>query len=323
MAPLEIGVHASHEQFAPSRLLEVVRLAEQAGFDAAMCSDHLTPWSEEGTQSGFAWTWLGAAAATTQLPLGVVTAPGDRYHPAIAAQAIATVAELAPGRFAPALGSGQAMNEHVTGRPWPPKSVRNARLAECATVIRRLLRGEQVDHEGLVTVRDARLYTVPAEPPPLFAAALSPETAREVAQWSDGLITVHVARERLREVIEAYVEGGGEGKPIFVQMHLSWAETQDAATAQAMDQWRNNCLPAVLNENLALPVMFDAAGRHLPPEAVADAVVISSDLGRHVDAIAGLESLGVARVMLHQVGREQERFVDVFGSEVLPRVRGS
>lgn len=320
---MQIGIHASHEQFAPSRLLEVVQLAEQAGFDAAMCSDHLTPWSEEGTQSGFAWTWLGAAAATTRLPLGVVTAPGDRYHPAIAAQAIATVAELAPGRFAPALGSGQAMNEHVTGRPWPTKEVRNARLAECAMVIRRLLRGEQVDHEGLVTVRDARLYTVPAEPPPLFAAALSPETAREVAAWSDGLITVHVPRERLREVIDAYVEGGGEGKPVFVQLHLSWAETDEAARAQAMDQWRNNCLPAVLNENLALPAMFDAAGRHLPVETVAESVVVSSDLGRHAETIAALESLGVARVMLHQVGRDQERFVDVFGSEVLPRVRGS
>ena len=114
---MKIGYHASHEQFPPSRLVDVAQRAERSGFDAILSSDHLTPWSERQGESGFAWTWLGAVAATTTVPCGVVTAPGDRYHPAITAQAIATVAELAPGRFIPALGSGQAMNEHVTGAP--------------------------------------------------------------------------------------------------------------------------------------------------------------------------------------------------------------
>ncbi|HWJ10358.1 MAG TPA: LLM class flavin-dependent oxidoreductase, partial [Nocardioides sp.] len=144
---VQVGYHASHEQFPPSRLLTVARRAEQAGFDALLSSDHLAPWSLRQTEAGFAWSWLGAALATTSLPAGIVTAPGDRYHPVIVAQAIGTLAEMFPGRIVASLGSGEALNEHVTGRPWPPKSVRNERLAECASVIRRLLAGEEVTHD--------------------------------------------------------------------------------------------------------------------------------------------------------------------------------
>lgn len=319
---MQVGFHASHEQFTPRRLLDLVVRAEEAGFDAAMCSDHLTPWSEEGTESGFAWTWLGAAAARTQLPLGVVTAPGDRYHPAITAQAIATVADLAAGGFAPALGSGQAMNEHVTGRPWPPKAERNARLAECADVIRRLLAGETVDHDGLVTVRQAKLYTLPEVPPPLFAAALSPESARDVAAWADGLITVLAPEPKLRALMAAFADGGGAGKPVYVQMHLSWADTEEEARSRAMESWRCNSLPPILAENLDLPVQFDAAAAHVPLEQVSGTVLVSADLGRYVDELGRLAELGVERVMLHQVGPAQEEFVDTFGEQVLPRVGG-
>ena len=135
-----IGFHASHEQIPPSRLLAAVRAAEAAGFDAAMCSDHFSPWSERQGESGFAWSWLGAALEATSLSLGCVNAPGQRYHPAIIAQAAATLAEMYPGRFWVALGSGEASNEHITGAPWPDKATRNARLRECVDVMRALLR---------------------------------------------------------------------------------------------------------------------------------------------------------------------------------------
>src|SRR5918997_5709803 len=143
-----IGLHCSHEQIAPSRLLAHVREAEAAGFQAAMSSDHFSPWSERQGESGFAWSFLGAALEATSLPFGVVNAPGQRYHPALIAQAVATLAEMYPGRFWVALGSGEAMNEHITGDRWPPKPERRERLRECVEVIRALLAGEEVTHRG-------------------------------------------------------------------------------------------------------------------------------------------------------------------------------
>ena len=163
-----VGFHVSHEQLAPSAALAAVRAAEAAGFGAAMSSDHFSPWSERQGESGFAWSWLGAALQATSLRFGVVNAPGQRYHPAIVAQAVATLGELYPGRFWVALGSGEASNEHITGDPWPRKAIRQARLRECVEVMRALLAGEEVSHDGLVRVDRARLWTLPAEPPPLL-----------------------------------------------------------------------------------------------------------------------------------------------------------
>ena len=156
-----IGFHASHEQISPGRLLQDVQCAEQAGFEAAMCSDHIEPWSARQGHSGFAWSWLGAALATTSLRFGVVTAPGQRYHPAIIAHASATLADMFPGRFWLAPGSGENMNEHITGDAWPAKETRQLRLEECVDVIRRIHNGEEVTHHGLVTVEQARLWDVP------------------------------------------------------------------------------------------------------------------------------------------------------------------
>ena len=172
-----VAFHCSHEQIAPSRLLRFAQRAEQAGFDGGMSSDHFSPWGERQGESGFAWSFLGAAMARTRLPFGVVNAPGQRYHPAIVAQAAATLTEMFPGRLWVALGTGEASNEHITGEAWPPKRVRNARLRECVDVIRALLAGEEVSHDGLVTVDRARLWTLPEQPPPLFGAAVSPQTA--------------------------------------------------------------------------------------------------------------------------------------------------
>src|ERR671912_365836 len=160
-----IGFHNSHEQIHPAELLEAVRHAEEVGFTAAMSSDHFSPWSARQGQSGFGFSWLGAALATTSLPFGAVNAPGQRYHPAIVAQAVSTLGAMFPGRFWVALGSGEASNEHITGDGWPRKEVRTQRLEECVQVIRRLLEGEEVTHDGLVTVDRARLWEL-ADPVP-------------------------------------------------------------------------------------------------------------------------------------------------------------
>lgn len=158
------GFHASHEQLPPSELLRQVQAAQQAGFSRAMCSDHFAPFGPEQGESGFAWSWLGAALASTDLPFGVVNAPGQRYHPAIIAQAAATLAEMFPDRFWMAVGSGELVNEHITGERWPAKDERNARLLESVQIMRALFAGETVSHRGLVTVDRARLWTLPASP---------------------------------------------------------------------------------------------------------------------------------------------------------------
>ena len=316
-----IGFHASHEQVSPSGLLRALTLAEAAGFDAAMCSDHLAPWGERQGHSGHAWSWLGAALQGTGLSLGVVTAPGQRYHPAVIAQAIATLAEMFPGRFWAALGSGEALNEHVTGDRWPGKAERDARLLECVEVIRALLRGEEVTHEGLVRVDRARVWSLPETPPALIGAAVSKETAGRVGTWADGLVTVARPLDELRPVVDAFREAGGEDKPVLLQAHIAWAEDEATALAIAHEQWRTNVFGGGIMWDLELPSQFDDAARYVRPEDVCGPVMVSADPGRHVEWLHELQDLRPDAIYLHHVGGEQDRFIDVFGERVLPEVK--
>jgi probable non-F420 flavinoid oxidoreductase len=313
-----IGFHASHEQAPPSELLVAACQAEAAGFSHAMCSDHFSPWSERQGESGFAWSWLGAALQVTALPFGVVTAPGQRYHPAVTAQAAATLAELFPDRFWMALGTGEFSNEHITGAAWPNKAERNARLSECVSVIRALLAGEVVDHHGLIRVDRARLWTLPDSPPPLLGAAVSSETAAWVGSWADGLITIAQPRDVLRRVLSAFREGGGEHKPAALQVHLSWAPDEQEALRIAHDQWRTNVFGPPLCWDLATVEQFDEAARHVRPQDMAAAVLISADCGRHAAWLHELADLGFETIYLHHVGREQRPFIEAFGAHVLP-----
>ena len=316
-----IGFHASHEQFAPDRLLRLVQQAEAAGFDAAMCSDHWAPFSEAQGQSAFAWSWLGAALQATSLPFGVVNAPGQRYHPAIIAQAAATLNVMYPRRLWLAIGSGQLLNEHITGEAWPVKEHRNARLGEAADVMRRLWAGDTVTHDGHVTVSEARLWTRPAEPPMLVGAAVTPPTAAFVAGWADALITVAQPREQLREVVDAFRRGGGAGKPVYLQVHLAYAATDEAAREAAFEQWRQNTLPNSVMTELAHPAQIAAAATHVTRDDLDAAVRISSDPARHVEWLREDLAMGFEGLYLHEVGPDQERFVEVFGREVLPALR--
>jgi probable non-F420 flavinoid oxidoreductase len=316
-----VGWHASHEQIPPSRLLEDVRHAESAGFEAAWSSDHFSPWSVRQGESGFAFSWLGAAMATTALPFGVVNAPGQRYHPAIAAQAMATLAEMFPGRLSVALGTGEFSNEHVTGEPWPDKDTRNARLRECVDVIRALLAGDEVTHHGHVHVDRARLWTLPERPPRLLATAVSEATARRSAEWAEGLITIWQPEDTLRRVIDGFRENGGEGKPVAVQVHLSWAPDEAEALRIAHEQWRTNVFEAPLCWDIATPEEFDQAAKHVRPEDMHGGVLISDDPKRFAGWVHDLVELGVDEIYLHHVGQEQRAFLDCFGEHVLPAVR--
>jgi probable non-F420 flavinoid oxidoreductase len=315
-----LGFHVSHEQLHPSEGLRAARLAQDAGFDAGMCSDHVAPWSEQQGESGLSWSWLGAALATTGLSFGTVCAPGQRYHPVIIAQAIATLGAMYPGRLWVALGSGENLNEHVTGDPWPPKAERDARLAECVQVIRALLHGEEVDHTGLVVAREARLWTLPEIQPLLVLPALTVATARRHAAWADGLVTVNKPVTELRQMIEAYREAGGAGE-VAVQVHLSWAPTVEEAEAIALDQWRTLTGPPEIAADTRTTAEFDALAQDVGIEQVRRAVLVSADLGELTAHLAALRDAGADRLYLHHVGRSQDAFIEAFGEHVLPALR--
>jgi coenzyme F420-dependent glucose-6-phosphate dehydrogenase len=316
-----IGYHASHEQYRPSTLLTHVTRAEEAGFAAAMCSDHFHPWNERQGQSGFAWSWLGAALHATDLPFGVVNAPGQRYHPAIIAQAAATLAEMFPDRFWIAVGSGQDLNEHITGGPWPRKARRDQRLLESVEVMRALWRGETVTHHGAVVVEDAHLYTRPLSPPRVVGAAITAKTARWVGGWADALITIAQPIEDLRPVVEAFREGGGEDKPMALQMQVSYAPTEDEALRAAHEQWGTNIFDSPVLASLRLPADFEAAAEFVQPEDLRGAVLVSADLAQHTSWLMDYRDLGFDELYLHNVHRDQERFVAAFGEHVLPDLR--
>lgn len=313
-----IGYHASHEQYRPGELLRYVRLAEQAGFGAAMCSDHFYPWSERQGQSGFAWSWLGSALEATQLSFGVVNAPGQRYHPAIIAQAAATLADMYPGRFWIAVGSGQAMNEHITGERWPSKAERNTRLHEAAAVMRALWAGETVTHTGAFRLEEAKLYTRPAAPPLLVGAAITPATAEWVGGWADAMITIAQPREQMQAVIERFRAGGGAGKPMYLQAQHSYAASEQAARAGAYDQWRTNVFASSLLTELRTPAQFDQAAAFVRPDQLDAGIRISADLGRHAAWLHEDFEMGFEHIFVHNVNREQEAFIEAFGARVLP-----
>ena len=318
----KVGFHASHELYPPSELLRLARLAEQAGFREAMCSDHFNPWTPSQGHSGFAWSWLGAALHATSMPFGMVNAPGQRYHPAIVAQAAATLGEMFPNRLWVSVGTGEALNESITGDPWPPKPQRRARLKECVDVMRALWRGETVTFEGEhVRVKEARLYTLPPEPPKVFGAALTNETAEWVGGWADGLITVAKEPDDFKETLAAFREGGGGGKPVFVQASISYSPDEAEAVAAAHRNWPVAGLDVSQLGDLPTPQAFAEKSANVTPGQVKEKLRVSSDLSRHAEWIARDLELGADRVYLHHVGADMRRFIETFAERVLPAIK--
>lgn len=322
MTERTIGFHCSHEQYSPRELLELAVAAEAGGFDAAMCSDHFAPWTNAQGHSGATWPWLGAALQATSLSFGTVSAPGYRYHPAVLAQSAATLAVMYPERLWLAIGSGEALNEHIATTNWPLKPARTERLFRCAVALRRLWAGETVTDET-IGVYDAKLYDVPERPPLLVAAALTPQTAEWAGGWADALVTTAADRPAMQNVVDAFRRGGGEGKPMFLQAVVSYAKDEDEALEAAYEQWRPLVLGSSVLATLRMPDEFEAAGEHVTRDAVRERFRVSSDLGQHVEWIAGDFAMGFSRVFLHNVNRAGQReFITTFGREVLPALRG-
>lgn len=249
----DLGYHVSHEQFAPSAALEYAELADEVGFEHALASDHFHPWSERQGESGLVWSWLGSALEATDLTFGTVNAPGYRYHPAIIAQGAATLREMYPERFWLAVGSGQLLNEGITGTDWPVKRERNARLEECADVMGRLWDGEEVTHHGRIDVEQAQLYSRPDTAPPLIGAALSEETAAWLAEWADGMITIATPdHEADAARVEAFRENAPE-KPVFLKAQHAYADSDEAALEVPTSSGTPTACPARSPRNCERP----------------------------------------------------------------------
>ncbi|MCQ8241149.1 TIGR03885 family FMN-dependent LLM class oxidoreductase [Rhizosaccharibacter radicis] len=316
--------HCSQEQFAPGVLLDLIGRAERAGFDAGFTSDHAHPWAESQGQSGFAWSWLGAAMARTErLTFGAISVPGGwRYNPAVLAQAVGTLGQMFPGRLPwIALGSGQLLNEHVTGEAWPDKAHRNERLREGAEIMRALLAGEAVTRRGLVTTVDARVWSRPETPTLLMGAATTEATAAWCGGWADGLLTVCPDAAQLDRLIDAFRGNGGDNKPLHLKVDLSWAPTREEALAEAHAQWRFNAMGSGVNWDIRMPEDFEVATRFVRPEDMGRSVLVVSDVSQLTDWLAHRVSLGLETINLHNVGRNQAQFIDMAGERLLPQLR--
>jgi coenzyme F420-dependent glucose-6-phosphate dehydrogenase len=320
---MHFSYHVSHEQFTPRELLELTQQAEAAGFEGAFCSDHLHPWGAAQGESGFSWSWLGAALqATRRLTFATITVPGAwRYHPAIVAQAFATLAQMFPGRLPwVALGSGEALNERVVGAEWPSKQERNLRLEEAAGIIRRLFAGERVTSRGRIICEGAQVWSLPKRPVRLFGAAMSEGTARAVGKWADGLLTTSLCVRRLEAIAAAFKSVAGE-KPMHLKVDLSWAPTEEEALDQAHRQWRFLAPGRRATENFVTPEEFEKAAASVQPEDMRASVLVSADLDQHVEWLRERIALGFEALDLHNVGRNQRDFIEVFSRRVLPALR--
>ncbi len=316
----EIGYTLSSEEYDSLALVAQAARAEEVGFAFASISDHFHPWIDRQGQSPFVWGVLGAISQRTErlrLMTGV-TCPTTRIHPAIVAHAAATAATLLPGRFSLGLGSGENLNEHILGDRWPPIPQRQERLEEAIEVIRLLWRGGLRSHRGRhFTVENARLYTLPEQPPPILVAVAGKRSTELAARAGDGLVgTAPVA-----ETVELFRAKGGGGRPTYGQIHVCWAESEAEAKRTALEWWPNGAFSGSHFLELPLPAHFEEAAALVDEDDIAASVVCGPDPQRHIDAIAEYVEAGYDHVYLHQVGPDQDGFFDFYEREVLPAFR--
>jgi coenzyme F420-dependent glucose-6-phosphate dehydrogenase len=316
----EFGYALSSEEHPPEALVSNAKRAELAGFTFALISDHFHPWTDRQGQSPFVWSVIGAIAqATERLRLGTgVTCPLIRTHPAIIAQAAATSAAMMPTRFFLGVGSGENLNEHILGDYWPPADVRLEMLDEAVEIIRLLWQGGTESHEGAYyTVHNARIYTLPDEPPPIYMAAGGSRSAKLAGRIADGIIAT-APREKL---LADFTEGGGSGKPRIGQLTVCWARDEATARHTAREWWPNAALNGELSQELRLPAHFEQAAADVTEDQIAEEILCGPDAQRHLEKIREFVDNGFDHVYIHQVGPDQEGFFRFYESEVLPALR--
>ena len=314
-----IGYALSSEEHSATDLVRHARRAEEAGFAFAVISDHYHPWIDRQGQSPFVWGVLGAIAqATERLRVGTgVTCPTVRIHPAIIAQASATAAALMPGRFFLGLGTGERLNEHILGAPWPEVDVRAEMLAEAVEVIRELWKGSVTSHRGRhYTVDSARIYTLPDPLPPIYMAASGPKAAQDAARLGDGLISTAPDKS----LLDGYAKAGGSG-PRIGQVTICWGPTEAEARRTALEWWPTVALHGEVSQELPSPAHFEELTKSVTEDQVAELVPCGPDVERHAAKVSEYLDAGFDQVYIHQVGPDQAGFIKFAEGELLPALR--
>lgn len=330
MTAAPIGYAAALEQFTPPEAVRWAALAEQHGFSGSLVPDAFQPFTATQGHAGAAWPTAAALGAATSGDVGVgAVAPVYRSHPAVVAQNAATLATLYPGRHWLALGSGEAISDHVVGGYWPEAAERLNRMFEALTVIRKLFAsgssGRDVRHDGQwIKLESSRLWTVPATPPPLLIATAGPITARRAGTVADGLLFDSVPAEKIPLLLQRFAEGAKEARRephghIVLRLHLSWDETDEQAVANALHEWPQAGL-RFAKSDVRSPHELAQMSAYVRADDFDDRMLISSDPEVHRAGIQRYLDLGVDTIYLHNVGRNQERFIEVFGREVIPQL---
>jgi G6PDH family F420-dependent oxidoreductase len=314
----EFGYFLSGEELGPRQIVTYAQQAEQAGFGRVWVSDHYHPWTSSEGESPFVWAVLGAIAATTQLQMTTaVTCPTFRIHPAIIAQATATVAAMAEGRFTFGVGSGEALNEHILGQEWPPVSVRLARLEESLDIIRKLWTGDVVTHEGdYYTVHNAKLWSLPAAAPPILMSGFGPESTQLAARIADGWISTSPDKDNLA----VYRDAGGKGRTQG-GMKICFAETEKEAAETAHRTWGHEGAGGQLAQDVPMWQGFEAVAELTSPEDMIKSLPCGPDAARAAEAISAYVEAGFDEVYIAQMGPDQEAGIRFLTEEVLPLVR--
>jgi G6PDH family F420-dependent oxidoreductase len=314
---IELGYALSSEEHSPNDLVRDAVRAEQAGFRFALISDHYHPWIDRQGHSPFVWSVIGGISqATKTLRLGTgVTCPTVRIHPAIIAQAAATAAAMMPGRFFLGVGSGEALNEHILGDHWPPADIRLEMLEEAVELIRLLWNGDELNYMGAYyTVENARIYTLPKDLPPIYVAASGSNAAELAGRIGDGLISTTPDKE----LVEKFGASGGGGKPCYGQIAVCYDENEARARRTAYEWWPTAGVPGSLHADLPTPAHFEDAAKLVTEEMVAESIICGPDRRRHMDEIRKMIEAGFDHVYIHQIGPDQESFIDFYQKEILP-----
>ena len=315
---MKFGYFLSTEEYPPAELIEQARLAEEAGFDALWISDHFHPWNDQQGQSPFVWSVIGAISQVCDLPVTTaVTCPTVRINPVVVAQAAATSAVMLDGRFALGVGSGEALNEHVLGGPWPTVDVRLEMLEEAVDVMRKLWSGKFVNHRGRhYTVDNARIYTLPESPPPLYVSAFGPEATDVAARIGDGFITTSPDGE----LVERFRSASGK-RTAQAGFKVCWAETEDEGVEIAHRLWANSGLPGELSQVLPSPRHFEQASQLVTQDSTRESVVCGPDLSRHRDAFGPFADAGFDEVYVANMGPNYREMIQAYGDDVIPALR--
>jgi len=331
MTGLQVGYAAMLEQFHPTEAVALAVYAEQHGFSGVMAADHFQPWVPQQGESAFVWNVLAAIGERTTGDMGPgVTAPTFRWHPAMVAQASATLAAMYPGRHWLGLGSGEALNEHIVGQYWPEAPERINRMFEAIDMIKKLfaasLAGKDTKHSGqFFKLESTRLWTMPEVAPEILVATAGPVTAKRAGKTVDGLITVGAPIEKIAGLFARFDEGAREaGKdpstmPRVLQLHMSWAPTEEEAMRNALVEWPNGGMKFPKSD-IRSPFELEQMAKLVRPEDFEGRLVIDSDPDVHRAYIQRFVDLGFDRIYLHNVGRNQREWIDVFGRDVLPKL---